>query len=156
MKLIDNRGRLFGVINLIDLLAVILIAGAVISIVANVSGLMKAKDTTAELYIKLMCRVPDEVANNPKLLQPGDVILGGNATIEKVLDIRPVKDVDGMPLGSSDVIFLIKGRCVILNGEYYCANIPVKINSPMTLSNPVYTVVNALILDVDRTAERMK
>jgi hypothetical protein len=152
MRLVDDRGKLFGLVNLIDLLVILLIIGVAISIKVNLSGISKHQKTAQEMYVKVLCRVPNEVAYNKKILRPGDVIMGGNARIEKVLEIRPVKDANEKDTGYSDAVVLIKTNCVILNGEYYCANMAIKINSNIMFSNPLYTILNATILDMDTKA----
>jgi acetyltransferase-like isoleucine patch superfamily enzyme len=155
MKLVDNKGRFFGVINLIDLMAILLMAWAAISVITNLSGTTKHLKTTQEVYINVLCHVPSEVASNKSILLPGDVILGGNARIEKVLEMRPVKDANGKDAGSSVVVVRIKANCAILNGEYFCTNVPIKINSNIVFSSPLYMITNATIIDVDtRTGDK--
>lgn len=152
MRLVDNKGRLFGVINLIDLLVILLVLGVAMSMMVNLSNRAKTEKMTQELYVKVLCRLPTEVANNRKLFRPDDAIMGGNATVRKVLETRPAKGSGDKETGYSDVVVLIKAKCVILNGEYYCANAPIKINSNIVLSNPAYSILDATILDFDAKA----
>ncbi|MBN1526079.1 MAG: DUF4330 family protein [Candidatus Omnitrophica bacterium] len=152
MRLVDNKGRLFGIINLIDLLVILLIAGVAMSVRINFSDRAKTEKLSRELYVKVLCRLPTEVANNRKIFRPDEAIMGGNARIKKVLEIKPVKGYGDKEAGYSDVIVLIKAKCVILNGEYYCANTPIKINSNIVLLNPVYSVLDGTILDFDTKA----
>lgn len=147
MRVIDDRGRLFGIINLLDLLVlslvIVLIASASLNLMKNSKGTTK---DSAELYVKVLARVPSEVAHNPKVFKSGDKVLAGNAVVEKILEIKPVAG----DTGYSDIIIHLRANCVILNNEYYCANASIKVNSPIIISNPAYIFNNAIIIDVEK------
>lgn len=146
MAIIDGKGRLFGLINIIDLLVIMLIAGAGFSILTNLPLEVRNRKTTEEVYVKVLCRLPDEVVSNKKVLKPGDLILGGNAKIDKVLSVKAIQDAESGGTGYSVVEVLIKASCVVLNDEYYCANMPIKINANIVFSNPFY-VIGSTTLD---------
>lgn len=152
MRFIDGKGRLFGLANLIDLFVIIAISALIVSVAVN--GTMKAgskKRASAEVYLKVLYKnIPNEIVNNKKLLKGGDVVLAGNALIEKVLYTRPAADVGGLKADYSDLAVLMKANCVILDGEYYCANVPVKINGLCTISNALYAFRDGVILDVEK------
>jgi hypothetical protein len=145
--LIDSKGRLLGVVNLLDLLVMMIIAMLAATAVMNFAARPKAENkTSAEVLIKAFCRVPSEVAHNAKILKPGDKVFSGNGIVERVLDVKPVAN----DTGYSDMVILIRAKCVILNNEYYCANAVIKVNSSISISNPQYIFNNSTILDVEK------
>lgn len=145
MRFIDDKGRLLGLINLIDLLVVAAIVSVIVSLAANIPSADRNKKVMQEMYIKVLCRVPNEVASNKEVLKTGDAVLGGNARVETVLERRPIVDSGATNTGFSYIVVLIKAKCVVLNGEYYCANIPIKINANIIFSGPTYTFGSATI-----------
>lgn len=153
MRLLDDKGRLFGLINLLDFLVASLVLILIITTMINFIITPRGKKVPTELAVKIIYRVPNDVAYNKKILRPGDKILAGSAVVEKVLSIKPVKDYGNIETGYSDMIVMIRASCVMLNNEYFCANMPIKVNSPMTISNPFYTFSNGTILDVETTSK---
>lgn len=153
MRIIDSKGRLFGVANLLDLLVLAVVLALIGTGIVNFITKPRASKANVELAVKVLYRVPNEVARNPKILKTGDSILIGNAVVEKILDIRPVIEYGNRETAMSDMIILIKANCVMLNNEYYCANMPIKVNSSMTISNPLYVFSNGTILDVEASSK---
>ncbi len=167
MRIVDGKGRLFGMINLIDLFVLVLVAALIGSFIVNLQLKVcgRRSDSSVEKLIKVRFTVLDQVLDNKKVLQSGDKVLAGKATIVKVLKVVPISaaDVtamDGKPAiysdkvlsvlrGWSDVTVLIKAACAKLHGEYYCTNVPIKINSPITIYNEFYTLEKGVILDID-------
>ena len=149
MRIIDDKGRLFGKVNLLDFLVIALVLILIATTLINFVATPRGNKTNIDLLVKIIYSVPNEVARNPKILQSGDRILAGNAVVEKVLNIRPLKDGRDIETGYSDIIVLIRASCVKLNNEYYCANMPIKVNSPMAISNPFYIFSSGTILDVE-------
>jgi hypothetical protein len=150
MRFLDSKGRVFGIINLLDLLVILIFVVLIFTASLNVLNRPKdnAKDS-AELLVKIFARVPNDVAHNSKIFKPDDRVLAGNAAVEKVLEVRPVVG-DG---AYSDMIILLKANCVILNNEYYCANAPIKVNAMITIANTAYILNNATIIDVEKKAK---
>ena len=107
-----------------------------------------------EYLVKVIYRVPKEMVFDKKILQPGDVLLAGRATIEEVREVRPAKgEVDYESAYYKYIIVLLKADCVILNNEIFCANTQIKINSSLTLSNPFYFFPNGTIIDIEAKAK---
>lgn len=152
MRFVDDKGRVFGLINLIDLSVVVLLFLLIASIAVNyftrpVTKTSNRGNVDVEMKV-LYPGVLTEILKDRKVLNPGDVVLGGNAVIAKVLEVRPVLDNEGRETIHSNIVVLIKAKCVKLNGEYYCANIPIKINAYVHLSQPLYIFENGKILDM--------
>jgi hypothetical protein len=158
MRFIDNKGRLFGIINVIDLSVLVLITALVLSFAVNM--IKYRSDTKAtkkniennmsvEYFdTTIMFReVPKQVLKDPKVLVEGDVFFGGNAAFVKVLEVvdLPYKDRGA---DYCTVTILLRIKCVNLLGEYYCNNFPIKINCPLTIANSYYTLYGGVILNM--------
>lgn len=149
MKIIDEKGRLFRKINVVDLFVVVLAGVLVLSFVINLLPTIKSRRnavseaTHFNLYVKVLyTKVSNYVLDNKKVLRAGDTFLAGQATVEKILTVVPLTDK------TSDVIVLAKVNCTKLRGENYCANIPIKINSLLSIENESYVLRDGLILNV--------
>lgn len=163
MRIIDERGRLFHKINIIDLFVVIMIGVLTVSFMINLPYIIKSwhRPATEEMYVKVLyMNVSSYVLENNKILQPGDTLLGGNATVERVLKTTPGITIDMLNANnkltgywqarsSSDIIVLIRANCVKLRGENYCANAQIKINSLLSLDNELYVLRDGVIIDVN-------
>lgn len=162
MKIIDEKGRLFNKINIIDLFVVIMIGILAVSFMVNFPNTIKGrhKPASEEMYVTvLFTNVSNRVLENKKVLRRGDTFLSGNATVERILKTDPASTADIFDLNNkrvgysqansfSNIVVLIRANCVKLYEEYYCANVLMKINSQLTLSNELYLLQNGIILDV--------
>lgn len=93
MKIVDNKGRIFGLVNVIDLAVIILCLAVIGSMVSGafIKGTAGGK-TRAErtMMLKVVYRdVPEEIAENKDVLKPGDADMFGNARVESVAEVRP-------------------------------------------------------------------
>ena len=163
MKFIDEKGRLLGVINLIDFFVLILVAVLIGSFIVNLPLSINNKKSAPlmeEKFIRVLYRIPDEVLENKKILNPGDMVLSKMATIEKVLKVTrnaPALETDIVSsyeksTGYSNVVVLIRANCMRLRDGYYCANIPIKINSYLTISSEFYALNGGIVLGIDKSA----
>jgi hypothetical protein len=157
MRLIDEKGRLFGAINVIDFFVLTIISILVVSFFINLPLMVKAKDSNRanqEMLIKVLYRVPDQVAlqvaKNQEIFKPGDKILMGMARVEKILEVKPVLGVTEKDTGFSDIIMLIRVFCTRLGGDYYCANMPIKLNDLFSFSNESCIFDKGVIIDVEK------
>lgn len=158
MNLVDNKGRLFGIINLIDLAVLLLIAAVVLSVSANfmanpakkaeVADRQQGKMSVDIIEAKVIFpNVIKSVVEDPNVLIPGSVVNNNNISIVKVLEIMDLpKDARGIDYCNVTVLMRIK--CVNLLGDYYCNNTPIKINYPntLTISNSYYALYNGIVL----------
>jgi hypothetical protein len=151
MRFIDDKGKLFGVINLIDLSVIVFILVLVVSVGFNYTARPVANVNKANVNVDIKVLFPgvvSEIIKSGKVLNPGDVVLQGNAVIDKVLEVRPVLDNYGKETIYSNIVVFIKAKCVVLNGEYYCADTPIKINAYIKVSQPLYVFKNGKILNM--------
>ncbi len=131
-KILDERGRLFGVINIVDviviILAVVLICGIYIKFGRNdrTSASSGLETVTYELEIKA---VRNGISDN---LRPGDKIYDQDNGVElgtiKDVEVSEAKRSEALADGTYaegavqdryDVVLTIEGQCQILNGRYY-------------------------------------
>lgn len=108
-KIIDEKGKLFGIINIIDLFIILAIIGAFAVLTIKLSGGMKPGDTTSiiknekEVYVTLYGNsiVPEAL----DILKPGDKLVANNVfTSGEIVsvDVEPsayiTTNADGEPL----------------------------------------------------------
>jgi len=158
MTFLDKKGRLFGIINLVDLLVVVVISVLLVSFVSSQVMTFKARQKQGtqatqeeDLLLKVIYYgVENDLAHNEKILRPGDVDYLGKASIEKVLEIRPSK----YEADKSEIIVLIRAKCVLSNNNYYCENKIIKMGAPFTFTTARYDFAssregNGRILDIE-------
>lgn len=132
-KILDEKGRLFGVINIVDviviILAIVIVCGVYVKFSHNdrTSATVSSLQTvTYQLQIKT---VRSGIAEN---LQPGDKIWDQENDVElgtikevNVTDAKLPKALldgsvaEGSVQGRYDVVLTIEGNCQIVNGRYY-------------------------------------
>lgn len=132
-KIIDERGRLFGVINIIDviviILAVILVCGVYVKFSKNertAAGSSSLQTVTYQMEIKT---VRDGICQD---LKEGDKIWNQESGVElgtiTDVSVTPAKlqnsltdgtYVNGSVQDRYDVVLTIEGACQILNGRYF-------------------------------------
>ena len=132
-KIMDERGRLFGVINIIDviviLLAVVLVCGVYVKFSKNertAAGSSDLQEVTYQMEIKT---VREGTAIN---LKAGDKIWNQESGVElgtiREVSVTPGKlpkaltdgtYAEGSVQDRYDVVLTIEGNCQILNGRYF-------------------------------------
>lgn len=150
MRFIDEKGRLFGLVNLLDLVILLFAGFLVFSFVANrmiISQAVKNQPARSAGGEEVVLKVvyygqANEVANNKNILMPGDKDIFGKAIIEKVLEIRPAGE------GTSNITVLVKTRCMKADRQYYYTNAPVKLNAPFTFSAASYMLKDGTIVEM--------
>jgi len=159
MRIIDDKGKLFGLVNVLDLIVVIFVLLVAVSAVSHhilsakaLKGAPAKSAEGEELLLKVVYYAqPNEIAQNKNILRPGDKDIMGTATLEKI-EVRPVDEK------RSDIIVTIKARCHMLDGQYYYSNMSVKVGLPLTFLAPRYALrgegadgsINVRIVDITR------
>lgn len=143
MRLMDDKGRIFGAINLLDLLVIALILSVSVSIFSNNLLCCKVSHKSLEmLTVNVVYRdIPDEIMHNRSILKEGDKDLLTGAVLSGIGDLSPSKSGRG-----NDVVLVLKGRCAVLNGEYYLGNSQIKVGLPFTFSPPGYAFAGGSII----------
>lgn len=151
MRIIDSKGRLFGMINLIDLfvvIAMIAVVGSMVSgfLLNRYSANIK-KDRT--LYIKVLYKeMPDDIISNKKILKPNDTDSYKTAILNNILDVRP-----GSTNQTKNLLVAFTVKCVVLNDQCYCGNSLIKIGSGFSFMANNYVldsvIYGGIITDVE-------
>lgn len=136
MKIIDEKGRLFGKLNIIDLLVILLIAAIAVAAVMKFTGADTANDHyDASLNRNIEYTVICRVVYNPIVAEAkkevGNQLMAGGELVEgcfiKAVDVEPHYDtyVDNegkmqkqLSEDYSDVVFTIAGEAPFVNNAY--------------------------------------
>ena len=141
MRIIDDKGRLFGLVNVLDLIIIIFVLFVAFGVVSHHMLIAKApksgsaKSTKGEeLLLKVIYYAqPNDIIQNKDILHPGDTDIMGTATLEKI-EVRPIDEK------RSDIIVTIKARCHMLDGQYYYSNMSIKVGLPFTFLASQYAL----------------
>ena len=132
-KILDEKGRLFGVINIVDviviILAIVIVCGVYVKFSHNErTSLMSANLLTVTYQMKVPA-VRNGIADN---LRAGDKLWDQENDVEigtiKDVQVTPAKRAEALTDGTFaegtvqdryDVILTIEGGCQVINGRYY-------------------------------------
>ena len=132
-KIIDERGRLFGVINIIDviviILAVVLVCGVYVKFSKNertAAGSSSLEKVTYQMEIKTvregLCgdlKEGDKVWNQESGVELGTITGVSVTPAELPKSLADGTYVSGSVQDRYDVVLTIEGDCQILNGRYF-------------------------------------
>jgi len=156
MKIIDSKGRLFGLINLLDLVILVLIVSLAASVVSSRMIAAKAAKTSPaasregkELVLKVIFSgQANEIFDDATVLREGDSDTFGRAVLEKVVEVRRSKE------GKSDAVVLIRAKCNLLDRQYYCGNMLIKLNALFNFATPRYVFNNGTIVGIEEAGTK--
>lgn len=132
-KILDEKGRLFGVINIVDVIVIILAIVIVCGVYVKFSHNERTSAASSSLQtITYQMKVPavrngiaDNLRAGDKIWdQENDVEIGTIKNVQVTQAKRAEALIDGTYAEGSvqdryDVILTIEGGCQILNGRYY-------------------------------------
>ncbi|WP_026487338.1 DUF4330 domain-containing protein [Caldanaerobius polysaccharolyticus] len=157
MKLIDDKGKIFGIINLIDLivaLLIILIIGGLVYKTQSGKNVAQLK----EVYITV--RVPNLLPDTAASLKPGDKLISGNYyTTDEIVDVKvsPALSVNTNSEGKmvlttnpyrKDAIVLIKAHLDTSSPTVRMGQQDIRVGNQITVKTH-FTVVQGEIIKVD-------
>ena len=154
MKIIDERGSLFGKINIIDLFVVILIL-SVIPMVIWGSRLASHPESlpkeTIEVKIKLNAIIPElaEVIKEGDVEEDKSGIVG---RIVKIISNEPQKILsmgENIESGYREIRLLLELSCVVGEGTIKYGNNVLRIGAGLTFTTDIYTV-GGVIIGIER------
>lgn len=146
MKLIDEKGRLFGKINLIDLLAIVLIVAVIaVMVVKKVepSGAPVAtEDDMVDISYTVLCRmVHNDIADYIVETQVGQQLMSNGKMVEDCYIERVERGTfyeryvtsEGEPMQAEsteycDLTFVISGQCPYLANSYKVGSQEVRVS----------------------------
>ncbi len=136
MKIVDEKGRLFGKVNLLDLVVVLFVVVVVgfiaLKLVSNPeSYAVSQSDNVKKMYVTVKCQlVTDGFANS---IQPGDKLLAQNAytggTVHSIDSVTPAEYT-----GVDD-----KGQ-VVISSHPYLKDVVVTLVTDQNVESPVLKV----------------
>lgn len=136
MKLVDSKGRLFGKLNLIDLLVILLIvvvlAAAVLKLTgADTAGNHYSKSLNRPLIYTVVCRMVYRPVAEEMMAEKGNQLMAGGEMVEGcfITDVEMLPhydtyvDGEGKPLRVEseeyrDLLFTISGEAPFVENAY--------------------------------------
>lgn len=155
MSIIDNKGRLFGKINIIDLLVVLLIA----AVVARFAISTRNKPTSIETKtIQAMFLVKDVREATSSVIKVGDVVreVKTNVVLGEVTDVRVepsqvfVDTADGRVVAAThpvfnDVYITVEGKGTASSNAVVIGNSEIRIGTSLVLTTNIYSVTSTVV-----------
>lgn len=118
MKFIDEKGRLFGKVNLIDLLVVLIVIAAVAAVGMKLFGNKAVETVTSQkvtLTYEVVCEdVPEHVADYCTNNIGGQLLSSGKLLDAHIVDCESVNDEDGQ----TDLYFTIEANTAFAGSVY--------------------------------------
>ena len=157
MKIIDERGSLFGKINIIDLFVVILILSVIPMVMwgnrlaSHPKSLPKETKETIEVKIKLNAIIPElaEVIKEGDVEEDKSGIVG---RIVKIISNEPQKILsmgENIESGYREIRLLLELSCVVGEGTIKYGNNVLRIGAGLTFTTDLYTV-GGVIIGIER------
>ena len=149
MKLIDNNGRIFGKLNLFDLIVILLIVVGIVAVVLRGSAPAEeneAKNATA-IYTYLYEGVQDNMAN---AFKKGDEIYENGKLLGVLVEepqVKPYQTLELMPDGTSKLVDhkLLYSTTLTLKTETFSDNKGYHVNGNEMLNGTGHIISNGLI-----------
>ncbi|RJQ24500.1 MAG: DUF4330 domain-containing protein [Peptococcaceae bacterium] len=153
MKLIDDRGRLFGLINIIDLFVVLIVLGVVWGLLTRTAVLERLNRSYAEKPVEILFLVENVRQYTVDAIQPGEVVreLRSDETVgtirtvevrdykEKVPDLEGNWHMSPVP-GKKELFITVEGRLKEYNGAFRVGQSDIKVGSKVTLKGKRFNV----------------
>lgn len=160
MKLVDDKGKVFGLINIIDLIVLIFVVALVLGGAYRIYGPRQNGDIFQQEgdAVQLKGRVFDVSQYTVDVIQKGDILIdtaarlpfGEIISVETVPHRRLVDTVEGKVMLSEvperfDVILSIKGRAQISEYAIRIASHDVRVGSRIVLGARDYMVATTIL-----------
>jgi len=148
MSLIDAKGKLFGIVNILDLTVILFALFLVASVLINLFICEKPVANKKVFIITVLYKgVNNQIIENKTILNPGDKDVSNKAMLIKVAKVEPTEDLFLNKANFSDLTVLFKVDCVAVKNEFYLDNVIVKIGLLFTFSNPRYILQSGDIIN---------
>lgn len=157
MSLIDKKGRLFGLINVIDLLVIILVVAVAARFVLNPQ---KNSSATEEKTIQVVMLVKDVRDATAKVIKEGDIVreTKTNNLLGKVtkVEVKPaetlVNTADGRVLNVpnpvlKDVYVTVEGPATVGENAIVLGGTEIRIGTAVQMKTNLYAVV-ATVMEI--------
>lgn len=142
MKIIDEKGRLFGKLNLIDLLVIVLVLAVVFAVVWKTVGQKAVENASAQAlrveYTVLCADTPKEVCDFAQT-QVGEKLLNNAVFLDAVItDCRaePVNAAD--PNGLQSLYLTIEAAATTANNVFKVSSQEVRVGYEYNVKTPLF------------------
>lgn len=153
MRIIDDRGRLFGLINVIDLLVVVVVVGVVWGLLTRTAVLERLTRSYVEKPVEILFLAENVRQYTVDAVQPGEVLRelrsDGEVGTVKTVEVRDYKekapDAEGnwhmSPVpGKKELYITVEGRLKEYNGAFRVGQSDIKVGSKVTLKGKRFNV----------------
>lgn len=141
MKIVDENGRLFGKINLIDLLVVLLVIAVIAAVIWKTAG-KKAADSAAKplraTYTVLCAETPKEICDFAQT-QVGEKLLNNAVFLDAVItDCRIEPSDSEKPDGAQNLYITIDAAATTANNIYKVASQEIRAGYEYNVKTPYF------------------
>ena len=156
VKIIDEKGRVFGKVNVIDLGVILLLIGIIPILYSGYKMLSMHKDGS-EMRVLVEVKSSDVIPETVNVIKEGDVEVGPiGIKVGKIKQILSIKPADVMvTLDNKTVIFsshpsnkdisvTLDMVCMKRYGVLFYNDKPVKIGSPITFTTALYDLAGTV------------
>lgn len=151
MKLIDEKGRIFGFLNIIDLIIILLLLGAIWGIFTKTAVLKRLGKNYTVSRVQIVVLVENVRQYTVDVVKPGDVIKelrsGEQVGVVKEVKVEDYKekapDAQGVwhlsPVPDKKNIYLtLEGNLKAYNKEFRAGQTDVKVGTKINLKSTLY------------------
>ncbi|RJQ29377.1 MAG: DUF4330 domain-containing protein [Peptococcaceae bacterium] len=153
MKLIDDRGRIFGLINIIDLLVILVVLGVIWGLLTRTAVLERFNRSYEEKPVEILFLVENVRQYTVDVIQPGEVVreFRSDETVGtiKTVEVRDYKEkapdaagnwhMSPVP-GKKELYITVEGRVKEYNGVFKVGQSDLKVGGKITLKGKRFNV----------------
>jgi Domain of unknown function (DUF4330) len=147
-RILDDRGRLFGRVNIVDLVVVVVIVAVIVFAAVRLTGGENAQ--TVPVQVTFVARMVDRVLV-PGLQTKGTVtdvagnVIGKVVSVEVTPTIEETVTADGQLKTNAstlhdDVTFVVTGKGSVFESTVHIGTVPARVGSTVKLFGPGYEV----------------
>ncbi len=157
MKIIDNKGRIFGKINIIDFLFILFVIGMVFVLFLGYKILssMAPRDIYASMEIRLKASNVDPSVTQVMKMNDVETSVGGRV-VGRIVEIQSTKDSEIINISNNkieiiknpfknDIVLLIDAKCKRTPDGLVYKNSPAKIGASIVFSTDLYTLTGLIV-----------
>ncbi len=161
MKLFE-KGKLFGLLNAVDIIVILLVLAAVVGVAAKTSVLKKMMVKSTVSDVRTTIFVDDILPVSAATPQLGDVVMEKNSGEEigvvKAIQIQPhlekASDAQGVwhmnPVPGKDTLILtVEGEIPSYNNQFRVGQADIKVGSNIIISSYLWNFSPAVIIKVE-------
>jgi hypothetical protein len=147
-RILDDRGRLFGRVNIVDLVVVILIVAVIVFAAVRLTGCENAQ--TVPVQVTFVARMVDRVLV-PGLQTEGTVTDAAGNVVGQVVSVEVTPTVEETVTDEGqvktyastlhdDVTFVVAGQGSVFESTVHIGTVPARVGSSVKLLGPGYEV----------------